>query len=248
MRFAVGLYPAAWRARYGQEFEALLEDIGPCRRDVWNVVKGALKMQMLTWSSWKLVPALGVAGALIAGVAAFTMHTEYESTCVIGVRQVPEAPGEGPRVAIAQRTADLFTKALSRESLAKIVADERLYPREAEKGTLEDAVARMQRDVRLAAFPPTGGPTAAIMLSFRYPDARTAQHVTGMLMRHAIVENSRWDQASQTPSQVEILDAASMPAEPIFPNRPFMILVGLTAGLLLALAIAGARQLRRGHA
>ena len=48
MGWAVRLYPAAWRERYGAEFEALLEDVGPSGGDLWNVVRGAMAMQMTT--------------------------------------------------------------------------------------------------------------------------------------------------------------------------------------------------------
>ena len=35
MRFAVSLYPARWRARYGREFEALIEDMDPGWPGFW---------------------------------------------------------------------------------------------------------------------------------------------------------------------------------------------------------------------
>jgi hypothetical protein len=239
MRFAVKLYPAAWRARYGQEFEALLEDIGPVWRDVWNVLEGALKMQMMTWSFWKLVPALGVAGAIAMGVASLMIRTEYESSAVMRVTAVTVRPGESYGLAMAQRVDGLRGKTLSRASLAKIIADESLYPREVEKGTIEDAVARMQRDVQFKPFPALQFKpfpalrSAAFVLSFRYPDAHKAQHVIRKLMAQVTAENSLAAQESQTPSQVEVLDAASLPNKAVIPNRPFMIVVGLTAGLLL---------------
>jgi hypothetical protein len=41
---AARLYPAAWRARYGQEFEALLEDLEPGWRELADVAGGAVIM------------------------------------------------------------------------------------------------------------------------------------------------------------------------------------------------------------
>jgi uncharacterized protein involved in exopolysaccharide biosynthesis len=228
MRFAVKLYPAAWRARYGQEFEALLEDIGPVWRDVWNVLGGALKMQMMTWSFWKLVPALGVAGTLVAGVAAFTIRAEYESTGVMRVKAAAATPDESSDLAAFQR----FTRATSRVSLAKIITEENLYPREVEKTTIEDAVAKMQRNVQLTAVQQPGHPATftTFMLRFRYPDPSEAQRVTRKLMAQMV-----------DPTTVEVLDTASLPREAIMPNRPVIIGMGLAAGLLLGLVFAARR-------
>jgi len=46
IRLAARLYPASWRARYGAEFEALLNDMRPAWRDVFDVVRGGLEMQI----------------------------------------------------------------------------------------------------------------------------------------------------------------------------------------------------------
>ena len=243
MRFAAGLYPAAWRARYGEEFEALLEDVGPVWRDVWNVLGGALKMQIVTWSFWKLVPALGMAGAIAAGVAAFTMRTEYLSSGVMRVTPmvVTEAPGEGADLAMAQRVENLRLETLSRTSLAKIIAEENLYPAVIENATIEDAVARMQRDVMIAPFAVAGGRSTAFRLAFRYPDPSQAQRVTRKLMSQIVDANVTTARESPTPTTVEVLDFASQ-ASPIWPNRPVMIGVGLAAGLLLGLIAVGVRR------
>ena len=57
-----------------------------------------------------------------------------------------------------------------------------------------------------------------VVISFRYPDAVKARRVVQDLM-------------ALTPT--EVLDAPRTPSRPIFPNRPLMIVVGLTAGLML---------------
>jgi hypothetical protein len=41
-RFFAGLYPRQWRARYGQEFDALLQDVNLTWRDVFGVALSAL--------------------------------------------------------------------------------------------------------------------------------------------------------------------------------------------------------------
>jgi hypothetical protein len=45
-RWLTRLYPRPWRARYGQEFDALLEDATLTLLDVFGVVRSALEMRM----------------------------------------------------------------------------------------------------------------------------------------------------------------------------------------------------------
>ena len=45
-RWLTRLYPRWWRARYGQEFDALLEDANLTLLDVFGVVRSALEMRM----------------------------------------------------------------------------------------------------------------------------------------------------------------------------------------------------------
>ena len=47
-RWLARLYPRQWRARYGEEFDALLEDATLGWRDCWGVVLSALEVRMET--------------------------------------------------------------------------------------------------------------------------------------------------------------------------------------------------------
>jgi hypothetical protein len=49
--FAAKLYPASWRVRYGEEFEALLDD----GRVALNVLAGALLMQIRSWQKFAAI-------------------------------------------------------------------------------------------------------------------------------------------------------------------------------------------------
>ena len=46
IRPAARLYPHVWRARYGEEFDALLEDARASPREFVDVLTGAAKMQL----------------------------------------------------------------------------------------------------------------------------------------------------------------------------------------------------------
>lgn len=229
VRWAARLYPAAWRARYGAEFEALMEDMEPRWRDVWNVAGGALQMQMTMWTGWKLLAALGAAGAIAMAVAAFAVRPVYESSAV--VQETPTVISEGLRDAVvAEGMESLGRKIMTRGALAGIVGTEKLYPGE----TVEEGVARMRGNIRISApVLGNGHPSSALVISFRYPDAAKAQRVVTKLVDLMMEGNLAVPEEGRLAYQMELLDAPRTPNRPIFPNRPLMMAAGLMAGLLL---------------
>src|SRR4029077_18495193 len=83
-RLAGWLYPASWRRRYGIEFEALLEDTGRHWRDVLDVLLGALKMQLTSWTLGKIAAGFGLAGAVLFFALSFiAMPDKYTSYCTL---------------------------------------------------------------------------------------------------------------------------------------------------------------------
>ena len=66
-QLALWLYPPAWRVRYAREFEALLEDVGFGWRDWWDVLRGGLKMRLMTWKFLDVTLACALIGAAIGG-------------------------------------------------------------------------------------------------------------------------------------------------------------------------------------
>ncbi|MBZ5581507.1 MAG: hypothetical protein LAQ30_04740 [Acidobacteriia bacterium] len=245
-RWAVRLYPAAWRARYGREFEVLLEDIGPGWRDLRNVVWGALKMQISSLSFGKATAALAIAGALVAGFVGVSMRNVYQSTAVAVLTPVwtPQMDRREANLAMAGRLERLRVGALSRPALADIINRLGLYQKLRERYTLEDAVAQMQKDVRI--LPIDGDQTGerhyamAFLLRFEYPDRFQAQRVTAELMSRlmaAQVQDGRVATAS-----LEVLDPASLPPAPSSPNRWAILFVGVTLGVFSAIAFFGARH------
>src|ERR1035441_3775358 len=83
--WAARLYPAAWRARYGAEMDALLEDVGPGGGDLWDIVRGALFMQMTNLTFWKILAGCTLAGVLAAGIWSVTLPKRYVSTAVMRI-------------------------------------------------------------------------------------------------------------------------------------------------------------------
>ena len=84
MSVLVRLYPAAWRARYGPEFEALLAERPPTTRDVLDIVVGAIDA--------RLSPQVESAAAArrprltdrLAGGAAITGGLIWSATYLVG--------------------------------------------------------------------------------------------------------------------------------------------------------------------
>src|ERR1017187_3405692 len=132
VRWAVRLYPAAWRARYGVEMEALLEDVGPGGGDLWDIVRGALFMQMTSLNFWKILAGCALAGVLAAGIWSVALPERYVSRALM---RIDTAPREEQ-----VQWMRLQQAALSRSSLASIIIGQNLYEKERKKLPLEDII------------------------------------------------------------------------------------------------------------
>jgi hypothetical protein len=125
MHLAARLYPRRWRARYGAELHALIDDVAPEWREVLDLVCGGLLMRIRTANPAAMAAILGMTGAVLAGAGALAAPARFESRgmmtatamggadmgrlqSVLGrAAESAFAPGEMPRARIAViRTAD----------------------------------------------------------------------------------------------------------------------------------------------
>jgi len=106
-RLATRLYPAWWRQRYRTEFEALLEDVKPGWREFFDVITGALTMQIRTLGTIPIVCTL--AGAIVGGVIAIRTPALFASSATIRLRAGDIA---NARSATAQELRASLEKAL----------------------------------------------------------------------------------------------------------------------------------------
>lgn len=60
IRLAARLYPRRWRDRYGEEFEALLDDVRPGGRIAFDVLIGAGSMQIRRWGTAAIAAFLAI--------------------------------------------------------------------------------------------------------------------------------------------------------------------------------------------
>lgn len=96
VRLAVGLYPRWWRQRYAREFEALLEDVTPGWRELVDVVKGALMMQVKTISTIPIACVL--TGAAAGGIIAMRTPEVFASSATIHLKGSGFANAEPARM------------------------------------------------------------------------------------------------------------------------------------------------------
>jgi uncharacterized protein involved in exopolysaccharide biosynthesis len=250
-KLASKLYPRWWRQRYGDEFAALLEDARPGPSGTLDILKGALIMQLASPSSWKPLVVCAALGTVIAVAATFLMTPLYASNAAISIRP----PQDSAQAKVGTQSIDivdalngLSNKVLSRAALLNVIRTSNLYPEERNSMPFEDVLVKMKRDIRISAAPVIvqGRAVPAFELTFQHPDRAVAQKVVNTLVSGFIDENVR-GRASGEASQMtlEVLDPASRPADPIFPNRLTIALAGLGAGTLLGGIVALLRRRKR---
>ena len=222
--WAVQLYPPRWRDRYRDELLALIEDAPPRAGDVWDVLQGAMLMQMTTVTVPKIVAGFALAGVIASGVWTWMQPNQYVSTSILRVR-AEESP-----LAREQRLQRAEQEALSRNSLAAILVHYDLYKEARGREPMEHVIRDMRnRNIRIS---PHGNDFA---VEFSYPDAALAQKTA----RDIVTALQRAD------AKLEVLDAASSPNAPAWPNRPMAIGVGLLIGLVAGMLCGGIWALAR---
>jgi hypothetical protein len=238
IRWTARLYPAPWRDRYGEELDALIEDIQPQWEDLFNVLLGALHMQMTTWNPLKIVSAVALAGAMVAGVFAFRTQERYVSTAVM--RFTTAGQVDSGRQGALDRLVELQQSVLSRKSLAEIITQPalNLYPEDRKKMPLQDVVENMRnKALRIQAAEAWNGGVLAFVISCEYPDKLKAQAVVYELQTRFQEQNVAIQRKQGPSSQelLEVLDPASLPQRHLYPNRPMIVAAGLFGGAVLGL-------------
>jgi len=176
-----------------------------------GVLAGALVALFMKLKVWRLAMAMGIAGAL----ATFIIPQQYTSTALVGYDGTDEWSGMRELISAATRDPSLYG----------IVLESGVYD------NLPGASTKLLEHLRIT---PTLEPDAkAVVISF--VDSRplmaqkVAQLVASMLVQNSLMRNSS--------IKVELLDPASLPVDPSFPDRPIAAVVGLFLGLACAIAM-----------
>ena len=231
LHWVAQLYPRAWRDRYGDEMEALLEQLEPSLAAGWDLALGALKMQ-LRKSSVQITLAFGLLGIALAGGLIWWMPPRYISEATL-IQQ-----GGADQAALAKLLDSVMPRVLSRRALSTAIQELDLYAEQRKVEPLEDVIETMRRAISVSQM--TGG--AGLIVRFVYPQQQKAQAVVDDLVRRLLEENLRSGRAQS----LELLDPPTYPHSPIFPNWRALFATGLAAGLVVGAAIARWRALRAG--
>jgi hypothetical protein len=233
-KYAIRLYPAAWRARYGCEVEALMEDTGVRAGDIWDLARGAIFMQMTSLSFPKIVAGFTLAGLLASGVWAAMQQPEYVSTAVMRLRPVTAADPAASKMAMQIRLQRLQQDALSRHSLIDVIQSRNLFRKERQQQPLEDIIEQMRsRNIRLQVVDSPGAATFSVQ--YTSADPAEAQAAAQAIVAALIEQNVAKPPAPGEPANLEVIDPASLPAQPSGPSRPAVIARGGGMGLIVGI-------------
>ena len=89
IRAAAACYPARWRVRYGEEFEALLEEMKPGWAEFVNILIGASTMHLRRGGV--MAAACVALGTLVGGAAALRLPETYASTATLRLPSTDES-------------------------------------------------------------------------------------------------------------------------------------------------------------
>ena len=204
----IRLYPARWRARYGDEFEALLEDSPASVASVFDLLKGATKMRIAVPSFPTL--ALSVIGILAGLGVSFLLTPRYVSTAVLAFRA--DSGPSAPDLLLACQT-----EVLSRTSRSFMMIDRfDLYRNERKDIRREDIVDKMRiRDIRITPLERANVTSKSFQpfeIQFSYSDRRKAQQVVQTLVERfadttAYLARAAFLKKQQPPDQIAAMDA-----------------------------------------
>jgi uncharacterized protein involved in exopolysaccharide biosynthesis len=237
LRFIIRLYPANWRDRYGNEFAALLDDAGPSWRNLLDVLKGALEMQMTTWSFGKIAIVFAVVGIVLSGGISLAIPDTYASTAVLQVRLAD--PAQPDKMALSRSVNTIAQTILSRDSLREVIEREGLYERDRASKGMDEAVEKMRQNIRISnvVSPPSRKDLNAFTISFSGHDAAQTQRITKTIVNGFLSAKEK-----SGIEALEVLDPAGLPKMPYSPIRSRIVGVGLIAGLLLGVVTAKIRR------
>jgi hypothetical protein len=243
IRWAAWLYPAEWRTRYGAEFDVFLNDAPLRWRDFGDVIRGAAIMQMTSWMTyWKVALLAGVAGAILAGMIAFSIHDQWVCTAALAIEKPGATQGQVQRALM-----DANLKILGRDGLIALIRDPELglYKKELRSLTVEQiAEDRFRKHIHVIPYGSIEPGAQAFEIVFSYPDRYQAKAVVERLTK------AFQEQLSTAPDglTLSILENPILPQRPTSPVRLAYVIFGLITGMLTGVLSLGVWRRTRTYA
>ena len=165
-RLLTRIYPAAWRERYGEELDGLIEDRGLRAADLFDVFWTGIKMRLTGRSLVRVVLPCAMAGGLAGVVIAIRTPVLYSSQtiAVMTTFNVPDnddaSPGKQAAVGPDDREAKalltpLLYDLLSPENLRSIILRYDLYPNERKQMPMDGVIDKMRKAILVMLVPRT---------------------------------------------------------------------------------------------
>jgi len=227
-RWMIRLYPASWRARYGEEIEALLSDTGADARVIGDLARGGMRMQLKAWPFPLLALALGAAGLLTGLAVSFLVPNVYVSEAVLRIDS-----GHLTTDRLDMRYAE--DEVESRTNLSRIIMTTGLYRSDLKVEPLEDVIDEMRRHIGIDPIA-SDGRGAAFRIRFDYGDKTKARQTAAALVDsfQKYIPDLPRHNAQYAGERMIVLDNASLLAEPVWPTKTVLLGGGFLAGVLIA--------------
>ncbi len=210
------IYPPGWRSRYGDEFDAMLDQTEPRFRNLIDITKGALAMHFGEWSYLRWAIVFAAIGLVAGGLGQFALEDNWQSRVTL----------KFPSAEKANQARDFL---LSRPTMAEVMMRSGIYSGERDHIPLEDVVQHMRRDLRMEQVSST-----QFIYAFRYRTRDGAKSTAAYLATHAMDE--RFGASVTDPP-----DSLRIPA-----SRYLLVGVTTLCGILLGLFVAAcAHRYRR---
>ena len=156
----------------------------------------------------RMMATLGIIGAVLAGLGALTVRDVYISQAVMAGANID-----------ADALANAQQRVLTEPRLQSIVEKHGLYP----GVSSQEAVETTMKNIRVSGLRHITKADESFTVAFTHPDPAKARSVVTELTQ-AIIEEQR---------ELKVLDSATLPDSPIYPNRKMFVFTGLLAGAIL---------------
>jgi hypothetical protein len=193
-------------------------------------------------AAWKWVAAMAGAGTLLGVTASFVVNQRYVSTATLRV------PPQAVWCDLPDRTREILSEAWGRAPLTAVIQKLDLYSDDLRVMPMEDVLQTMKdRDLRIEPVgAPPPGVGEAFRIRFEYPEPAKAQMVVRELVTKCIESYAGPTPETVGPGwlmsppheDIEVMEEASLPEDPVGPNRWVWALWGLGAGLVVGVATA----------